>query len=396
MLFISLSVTLVASNFCSSPLILLSNRDEFFSRPTSTAAYSKSNNTSSIILAPYDLAREERGTWIGVTDTGRIGVLVNYKESSLTNAISKVSRGLLVKEFLNSDINASNWEHFLLKKFGREGLENVGGFSFVYSDISQIFDSISTDIHTRTEKLNLRVISNRGPSDVKLNTPNEYFGLSNSLVSEPWPKVHMGEKLLRETVETSLNESWNELELIDELFQVLSKDSLPTRYPVNSNEFFGNLQHSIFIPSVQSPTDIVGINSPYVQSPLQRSPLLNSVSKNENGISLDGIADLNLENSLPNSNVEHRESDDEKGSSSFSSHLSVNNNNSIDRNPRISNIIGKYYGTRTQTIIMVKKNGELKYIEKTLHDVDHKKQTDAPFINTFSMKIRKAEVSIYN
>ena len=33
------------------------------------------------LLSPLDLARQEHGTWIGVTTNGKIAVLVNYREN---------------------------------------------------------------------------------------------------------------------------------------------------------------------------------------------------------------------------------------------------------------------------------------------------------------------------
>lgn len=62
------------------PFILLSNRDEYFKRPTERAHFrAVGNNTK--ILSPLDLGRIEHGTWIGVSTEGKIAVLVNYREN---------------------------------------------------------------------------------------------------------------------------------------------------------------------------------------------------------------------------------------------------------------------------------------------------------------------------
>lgn len=60
------------------PFILLSNRDEYFKRPTETARFREINHKK--ILAPVDLGRPERGTWIGVDTTGKLAALVNFRE----------------------------------------------------------------------------------------------------------------------------------------------------------------------------------------------------------------------------------------------------------------------------------------------------------------------------
>lgn len=75
----SMCITIATTNHPEYPFILLSNRDEFFRRPTKPAEFRQiSNNTK--VLAPLDLARPEHGTWIGVTTSGKIAVLVNYRD----------------------------------------------------------------------------------------------------------------------------------------------------------------------------------------------------------------------------------------------------------------------------------------------------------------------------
>jgi hypothetical protein len=62
-----------------SPLILLSNRDEYLNRPTARADFWPAPNDD--VLGPRDLAREQHGSWIGITRTGRLAVLLNYRET---------------------------------------------------------------------------------------------------------------------------------------------------------------------------------------------------------------------------------------------------------------------------------------------------------------------------
>lgn len=64
------------------PFILLSNRDEFFRRPTEEAGFRDVENRDFKILTPLDLARPEHGTWIGVGTDGKVAVLVNFREEN--------------------------------------------------------------------------------------------------------------------------------------------------------------------------------------------------------------------------------------------------------------------------------------------------------------------------
>lgn len=56
------------------PVILLSNRDEYFARPTVPAHYDADNPQ---VLAGRDL--QKGGTWLGVTTDGRIAAITNYR-----------------------------------------------------------------------------------------------------------------------------------------------------------------------------------------------------------------------------------------------------------------------------------------------------------------------------
>jgi uncharacterized protein with NRDE domain len=84
------------------PLLLLGNRDEFYDRPTAPLAWWQGGR----ILAGRDL--RAGGTWLGVTRTGRVAVITNFRDPTLTQPEGP-SRGQLPVAFLESQASAAAW-----------------------------------------------------------------------------------------------------------------------------------------------------------------------------------------------------------------------------------------------------------------------------------------------
>ena len=77
----------------SSPLLLLGNRDEFYARPTMPLHWWEDAQ----VLAGRDL--HGGGTWLGVSKSGRMAALTNFRDTSNFRADAP-SRGALVTQFL--------------------------------------------------------------------------------------------------------------------------------------------------------------------------------------------------------------------------------------------------------------------------------------------------------
>ena len=92
------------------PLILASNRDEFYKRPTKKAHFWEDHPN---VLAGRDL--EQMGTWLGVTRTGRIAALTNYRDPKLHNK-EKRSRGELVQNFLTGYVTPKEYINIIKEK----------------------------------------------------------------------------------------------------------------------------------------------------------------------------------------------------------------------------------------------------------------------------------------
>jgi len=173
-------------------LVLAANRDEKFVRPTAPAGFWPDDRR---ILAGRDL--EAGGTWLGVSQNGRLAALTNYYAPA-EYATGKPSRGRLVADFLTSDTAPEAY----LERIHNQG-ERYNGYGLVFGD--------SSGLHFAT---------NRGDSLYAL--PAGAHGLSNHLINTPWPKVV--------SLKAGLQRVLAHSDIIDpeELFTLLSDR---TRYP---------------------------------------------------------------------------------------------------------------------------------------------------------------------
>jgi uncharacterized protein with NRDE domain len=192
------------SNFCNMCLIIFSydmhpryrliftaNRDEYYNRPTSPLCFW---DDAPDILAGRDL--KGNGTWLGVTRTGRIAAITNFREPGfqIENA---PSRGHLVSNFLVSkESPAAYMEH--VKSMGHK----YNGFNLFIGDRAELF-----------------YYSNRKNQIEKLK-PGVY-GASNRFLDTPWPKVTKAKADLNKLIDTS-DKIDNE-----DMFNILKDSSYP-------------------------------------------------------------------------------------------------------------------------------------------------------------------------
>ncbi len=87
----------------TTPLLLLSNRDEFYARPAEPLHWWHSAPSQPRVLAGKDL--QAGGTWLGVSRSGRLAALTNYRtpEPARNDA---PTRGELVAQFLQENMTA--------------------------------------------------------------------------------------------------------------------------------------------------------------------------------------------------------------------------------------------------------------------------------------------------
>jgi uncharacterized protein with NRDE domain len=172
-------------------LILAANRDEVYNRPTAPLNYWADHPE---VLAGLDL--KGNGTWLGVTRSGRIAALTNYRESGpqIENA---PSRGMLIRDYLTGNSSPQRYLQAV-----REAAHTYNGFNLITGDESGIY-----------------YYSNRAKQVQKLKSG--FHGISNHLLDTAWPKVKKGK--------IGLQSQLNGKEKIDpaKIFEILSDRSLP-------------------------------------------------------------------------------------------------------------------------------------------------------------------------
>jgi uncharacterized protein with NRDE domain len=176
-------------------MVLVFNRDEFLMRPTQEAHYWRDYP---FILAGRDL--QEGGTWLGMTKTGRIAFLTNYRDlrSLKTHA---PTRGKLTTDYLLGEEN------------GKSYIENIkdphlfNGFNLLAGNQDKLY-----------------WYSNQTKEIIKID--GGLHGISNHLLNSPWEKVKRKKLELQELL---LKEDLSQEDLFAMMYDTTeaSDDSLP-------------------------------------------------------------------------------------------------------------------------------------------------------------------------
>jgi uncharacterized protein with NRDE domain len=231
--------------------IIIDNRDEFITRPTSRPHWWSSHHQD--ILSSRDLQRAEQGTWLGITKAGNFAVLTNFRETDANDKEHPVqgqrSRGGMVTAWLTAQKDESTID-FVHRLLSGEGVKGVGGFSLVCGKLRKHKTGDGQELEP------LAIVSNRcGVSD---DVPwiaekrSEVYGLSNTSYADPiaWPKVESGKRLLSQAVEEVVEAGLDEEELVSRLFRILDTNTLPAQNGSDFDDYLMQLKHSIFIPNI--------------------------------------------------------------------------------------------------------------------------------------------------
>ncbi|KAL2839580.1 NRDE protein-domain-containing protein [Aspergillus pseudodeflectus] len=308
-------IALISTSHPDYSLIIINNRDEYLRRPTHPASWWPAPNSQ--VLGGRDLARKTQGTWMGVTKTGKVAILTNYRESTSDAATGQQSRGAIVNSWLTrtpDDPTTTYVEEMVASPTAR----NVGGFSLVCGYVNEP----------------LAIVSNRS-SDMEQITwiageTGQTKGLSNTVFDDrSWPKILDGEKLVEEAIGKHVEGNEGEEELIERFLEVLDTNSLPALDDdATAEDYLPYFRRSIFIP------------------------LIGTKEKSKAPSAAAEIA------APPSSCVE--------GHGAEAAPIKKQADDGHDILDK-SYLHGPY-GTQKQTVILVQKDGRVKYFERTLYD----------------------------
>lgn len=147
-------------------LIMVANRDEFYHRPTAQAHFWEETPH---VLAGKDL--QAGGTWLGMTKTGRLAAITNYRDPKNIRP-DAASRGELTSKYL---ISAQAPEAYLGEI--HQSAKHYNGYNLLVGDMERLW--YTNNINKNITELNPGV-----------------YGLSNALLDTPWPKVAEGKAKL--------------------------------------------------------------------------------------------------------------------------------------------------------------------------------------------------------
>lgn len=162
-------------------LIYLGNRDEYKERTFERGQVVNGH------LMGIDL--EKKGTWFGISHTGKIAFLTNFRDFKLMKDYS-TSRGHLVMDYITGKTN-----HLTYLEKLKSSRKAYNPYNLIYGTLSElIYYSSVNDIY-------------------KVLEPGIY-GLSNGGLDDPWPKIISGKKHLTDML-------YDEMIDLEGLFEIL-------------------------------------------------------------------------------------------------------------------------------------------------------------------------------
>lgn len=250
-----------------------------------------------------------QGTWFGITRSGRLAALTNFREESEDRSdphpVAETSRpsqparsrGEITKAYLTSGLEPAVWAERFFEEQENGVWGDMGGFSLLFGQIvtnSNPRNGAAEKEKDKDVKIQLGVLSNRtkaiheitwlvggpesSPTESKAppaqaqpqtqsnplkKTPSKISptittSLSNShFADKTWPKTSFGEMFMHELIYPSpttftVSTQPIRLEILDTCFHILSSNTMPTR---DADESWGRysreLRNSIFIPPIE-------------------------------------------------------------------------------------------------------------------------------------------------
>ncbi|HSV69251.1 MAG TPA: NRDE family protein [Methylibium sp.] len=184
-------VALALGQSARFPLVLASNRDEFFDRPTAPLDWWPGPDGAPAVLAGRDL--QAGGTWLGLSRGGRLALVTNVRDGR-GNDPRAPSRGALVPDWLlGEEPFHAHWP--------RLAMAGHNGFNLVAADVAAGAWYWAGSRATAPQRLG-----------------DGLYGLSNAALDTPWPKVDK----LKAALRRALREAGTTAALSARLFDALA------------------------------------------------------------------------------------------------------------------------------------------------------------------------------
>ncbi|KAI9299965.1 NRDE protein-domain-containing protein [Cunninghamella echinulata] len=227
--------------------IFAGNRDEFLGRPTSSAhiweqQYKRlSTGESYKVIGGTDLEFKEgkedvndssttaktNGTWLGITTDGRFSALTNYREFPNNKKDNNKSRGCLVRDYLIGDVTVNEY----LKQRQLDA-DQYSGYNLLWMHFKP------REQQQKRDDDEMIYFTNRDKDQPFTQLKKkEIYGLSNSILVNPWKKVEQGKAIFEKIIK---KEGLNEEQLINELFGLLRT----TEPFTNPSDIYQSLEES--------------------------------------------------------------------------------------------------------------------------------------------------------
>lgn len=189
-----------------TPLLVLSNRDEFYTRPTRALRQWSMAERGAKVWAGQDM--QAGGTWLGITAQGRFASVTNYRTDK-PQRTDAPSRGELVASFLQSSLNTKDYLNALSKQ-----ANNYNPFNLVVFDGTQLMGFESHHQRTLTMKPGIG-------------------GVSNAEFDTAWPKLTQLKNKLKEHVDLNATDTDSLVQLLHDT-KIANNSELPnTGIPIS-------------------------------------------------------------------------------------------------------------------------------------------------------------------
>lgn len=174
------------------PLVIASNRDEYYERPALPLAPWHTASGCSITSGRDAWAG---GTWLGLTPAGRVAFLTNVRAvPGVSLVVPQRSRGELVTRWLEGAMDAAAFMR-------QTDASAYGGCNLVLGDWQRGCWTWVTNRNFATESSALASQHMPGSGWYSCALPAGIYGLSNAALDTPWPKTLALKKVLADALQ---------------------------------------------------------------------------------------------------------------------------------------------------------------------------------------------------